>query len=341
MFIKKPSKGRNYFRIMERREGKEVRVLSPELDAVNRELQSQAITLERAHELVRHLKAALEKKQEKPAPSWLPENMQVADEFFEERTKWKKNRAPQASKDRFRWGVKKLGKLSLLTASKKEMLEALHPLPANRQRAAISVINSLLTFKGLSDKRLAAPKEVTSPPDYLTREELESVVKTLPRKEWQLFCKVAFGTGARYGEIFDFERKNLKQRDTHIFVATQRYKDWSQGPTKNSKVGAAFILPEYRLALKEWLLVPLEVKKEMRRKAEPSEQFSASCQKVLGKVFTFHNLRHSYAKHMLSLGCSLDDLQEWLRDTRTVVERYYVNWLESSAEMESNVRRFG
>jgi integrase len=343
MHIKKPRNRHTNFRLFERRkDGKpgHVQVKNEELDAINRELQANAISPERAYDLVRHLKRSLEAKEEKPV-SWLAENIQIADEFFEERTKWKKNRAPQASKDRFRWGVKKLGKLSLLTATKKEMMEALHPLPANRQRAAISVLNSLLTFKGLSNKRLMPPKEILSPPDYLTVEELEKVIASLPRKEWQIFCRVAFATGARYGEIFDFERKNLKQKDTHIFIGTQRYKDWSQGPTKNTKTGAAFIIAEYRTALKEWLLVPLEVKKEMRSKAQPSEQWAAACQKVLNKPFTLHNLRHSYAKHMLANGCTLEDLQGWLRDTRTVVERYYINWLESSAEMESNIRRFG
>lgn len=336
--MKNPGKGHPNFRLMRREQGKYRTVAHPDLDLINKEWAA-GLPLERARQRVEELRARLEKAEAKPV-SWLPENMVVAEAYIAEEIVPKGNRRPKAAIDRVRWGVKQLGRTDLLTATKSDFAAALGHLDLGAQRRAIPVINALLRFKGRA-MNLRRPKRQRREIDYLTPEELAQVVETLPKKEWRLICFAAFATGARYGELFAITSRDLKEQGSHVWIGSQRLKDWSQAPTKNEKAGDAYVIPAYRQALREWVMVPVDVKKEMRRREEPGEWFKEACEKALSRPLTFHNLRHSYAHYMLEQRATLEDLRQWMRDRLATIEDYYLSWVQSSSQMESNKRRFG
>jgi integrase len=338
LIVKNPGKGHPSFRLMKREHGKYKTVPHPDLDLINKEWAA-GLPLDRARQRVDELRKRLEKAEVKPV-SWLPENMAVAEAYIAEEVIPKGNRRPKAAIDRVRWGAKHLGRTDLLTATKADIAAALGHLDAGAQRRAIPVINALLRFKGRAMK-LRRPKRQRREIDYLTPEELAQVVEVLPKKEWRLICFAAFATGARYGELFAITSRDLKEQGSHVWLGSQRLKDWSQSPTKNEKVGDAFVIAQYRQALREWILVPVGVKKEMRRKEEPGEWFKGACEKTLSRPLTFHNLRHSYAHYMLAQGAGLEDLKKWMRDRIATIEDYYLSWVQTSSEMQNNKRRFG
>lgn len=339
MFIKNPGKGHPRFRLMERVDGKNRTVNHEELDAINASYQQGWLTLDRARLQVEELRDKLDQSKIKPV-SWLPENQIIAEQYWKERGLPRSKRRPRAAYDRIIWAVKQLGSTSLVTASVSELKQALSHLDNNGQRRAIGPLNRLLKFKNL-EKELIPPEELRLEPEYLSLEDFKKVILTIPRKEWRLCCQAAFATGARYGELFQMQKQHLRQGGGFIWIAQQRLKDWSLEKTKNGKRGNVHVIKELRGPLVEWIEVSEDTKKDMRQKGLPGEAFSHAVEKVLSRHLTFHNLRHSYVKHMAERGATLEKLASWLRDSMAVVEKYYLSWVQSDAEMEDDLRRFG
>ncbi len=337
MIVKNPGPKHPSFRIMKREAGVYRTVQHPDLDLLNKDFQEGRLEPARARQLTEELKRRLERLDNKPI-TWLPENLAIAESYITEEILPKSNRRPKAATDRIKWGVKQLGKTNLLVSSKAELIAALSHLNVNGQRRAISVLNSLLRFKG-SQTKLKRPKRQRREVDYLSLEELKLVTSNLPRKELELICLAAFATGARYGELFAMTLKDLK--NGHVWIGGQRLKDWTFEGTKNDKTGDAFVIAEFRDALRNWLMVPIEIKKEMRRREEPGELFKEACNKHLHRPLTFHNLRHSYAHYMLERKATLEDLRQWMRDRLATIEEYYLSWVQTSSQMENNLKRFG
>jgi integrase len=333
--VKKPGKGHPHFRILgPKGPGRTVR--HEELDAINREYREGRLSLPRAHELVRILAKRLEPK---PVASWLPENEAIATAFWRERiAPKKKNVAPQEARRRVFWATRQLGATPLLTSDADTLYAALSHLTAEQKRRAASVLNSILRWRGL-EKTINTERVTKDEPAYLTLEEILSF--SLPHREWQLCVLAAFATGARYGELFTIVPTSFRESGTHVFIGRQIKRGGEVAETKNRKSGTVFIIPELRDAVREWAALPPAVRLEMRRRGIPGGAFKLAAWKALQRSVTFHNLRHSYAKLMLSRGATLEDLRKWLRDRMSTVELYYLNWVETSAEMQSSVRRFG
>jgi integrase len=342
MYRKNPGPGHPSFRLMERHPNKKGyrSVAHPDLDAINREYLSGALTLERAKLLVSTLKDRLEKEKVTPI-SWLPENMQIAELYIEDKLVPKRsNRRPKAAYDRVRWGVKQLGSTPLIGSTKAQLAEALSFLEPSQERKAVSVVNALLRYKSIP-VQLSPPHIDHGDPLYLTIEEFDQVWPELPNSLWQLACKAAFATGARYGELFDMYERSLRANGSHIYISHQVDRHLKRVVTKNKKRGEAYIIPKYRDAVMEWCKVSEADKIGMRRAGAPGKQWQWACLKKLRQPFTFHNLRHSYANYMLKQGASLEDLVVWLRDRASTVESYYANWRLTTDQMKANLNRFG
>jgi integrase len=334
--VKKPGKGHPHFRILgPKGPGRTVR--HEELDAINREYRDGRLSLPRAHELVKLLASRLAPKP--AAPSWLPENELLAEAFWQERIAPKReNVAPAEAKRRIFWATRQLGATPLLTSTPDALYAALSHLSPSQRRRCASALNSILRWRGL-EKTISTERVIREEPAYLTLAEVQSF--SLPRREWQLCVLAAFATGARYGELFTIVPTSFRENGTHVFIGRQVKRNGAVTDTKNRKSGTVYVVPELRDALKEWASLPQDVRKEMRRRGLPGEAFKRAAWKALQREVTFHNLRHSYAKLLLTRGATLEDLRKWLRDRMSTVELYYLNWVETSAEMQSSVRRFG
>lgn len=339
MIIKKPDAKHPGYRLMERQNGRGyVTKAYPEVDAINLDMQEGRLTPDRARQLLEAFRKTLAPKV--IIPTWLPENEQIVLDFWEKSARLKPRRSPRAALDRLKWAIKRLGKVSLVGGTREDLHDALSHLNANARRRAVAALNQLIRFKGLN-KILMAPEAERLDPIYLTLKEFKATMKKIKRPEYRLCCEAAFATGARYGELFDMWPLSLRSGRTHMWVGTQRLRDWSQERTKNGKMGTAYIIKGLRPATYAWLDVPEDVRRKMRRSGDPYEAFKKAAKDVTKKDVTFHNLRHSYVRHMTENGASLDDLTKWLRDSRATVELYYRGWIQSSDEMNAAAKKFG
>ena len=344
MYIKPPAGRHKRFRIL--LPGKPITTLKhEELDAINSEYLAGRISFERA---LTQTKALADLLKPKTPISWLPENEALAEAYWKAKIRPKRrNRAPEEAKRRIFWGVRQLGATAIVSSSEDRLYEALSHLEPGIKKRAASVINAIMKWKGLN-KYIHTEEVPKREFGYLTYDELMSF--SLPRKEWQLCVLAAFATGCRYGELFALTPFSLREEDSHAYVSGQRKESWNLTPTKNSKVGTTVVIAKLRWAVREWVELPDEVRQKMRRAGYPRKQLKLAASKALKKDLNFHNLRHSYARCMLTRNeekwdhlhyATLSDLRDYMRDDQDTIDRHYRSWVISDAQMKANRKRFG
>lgn len=337
MIVKRPGKGHPEFRVFKRVEGRYLTVKEPRVDAVNKEYLAGALSYDKAYKALWQIKTDLEAAL---PSSWHPENMALIEAFFQEEILPKGLKEPRAAYDRLKWAIKQLGPSYLLSTPKVDIQRAISHLNANQRNIACSVYNSLYRYKQINI-RLLLPKKQKRAIEYIGEKALESILPHLSLPEHKLFCLTAFATGARRGEVYAMEEADLREDGTHIWLDKQLKRGVRLAPTKNDKVGNAFIVPEHRETVKEWCRLSKDVKERMRRKDEPYLAFKAACLKGLKRDATLHQLRHGYAQEMLERGASLADLRDWMRDRMSTIEDYYLRWVRTSSQMQATLKRFG
>lgn len=368
MYAKKPGGKHKAFRIVSAKPYKTL-TDNEELNAINTEYLEGRLTFERAHLQVMALAKKLRPIVKKPI-SWLPENLALADAFWKAKIKPKRsNVAPKEAERRVKTAVKRLGAVSILTASEDDLYEAINNCTAlkdyvdkdrtglkvskssDRKKCA-SVINSIMRWKGMN-KFIQTDRVTRTEPEYLTLPELRKVIMASPdlKPEWRLCILAAFATGCRYGELFALTELSLQNKGTHVFIGGQIKRNGLWSEVKNRKVGTAYVVSELRDDLEKWVKLPKEVKLEIRRKELPGRFFKDATWKVVTKDLTFHNLRHSYARYMLTRNegkapetikaATLTKLRQWMRDQLSTIEKYYTPWVTTSDEMESEVQLYG
>jgi len=338
MQIKRPSKSHRRFRILSPTPTGTTTLQSPELEAINQEYLAGRLDPDRAIILVRDLVRRLTPP---PVHSWLPENKRMAEAYIQAVVVPRDRRrvSPRDARDRVYWAIRHLGATSLLTASPDELHAALGHLNARQRQRATYILNGILRWAALG-KVIITERVPRKEPEYLSPLELSKVVGAMAPLH-ALCVKAAFGCGGRYGELFALTEMSLREQGTHVAILGQMKRGWVWWETKNRKTGTAYVIPEMREALKEWIAVPVEDKQAMRRSGTPGEEFRRACVAALGRDLNFHKIRHSYANYMLRRGANLDDLVAWMRDSRKTIETYYLSWVQTSDDMKSNVNRWG
>jgi integrase len=338
MVIKRPSGRHRTFRLLEPRgDGKYFTTRPPELEGVNAAYLSGRLTEEQAHNRLKELIGAWSR----PRHSTISKTRSEA--FIEDfwmrspkgASKARKNpRSQTVARCGYLEVAKLLPRVDLQTATVKEVQEALANLPREKQRKVITRINTLWAWAGRpTQQKVPLPRKPKREVQALPLRDLKDFIKTLP-SPLGLYAIAAFGTGARPGEVFAMTKDDLRHGGTHIWIDKTWDQTYQAVDTKNGKTGAAFVIKECREALVGWLEVPVEVKKRWWRKSAHAQPFIQA---------TGHDpyiLRHSYARHMLSKGASLTDLRMWMRSDMKTIEDYYLKWVQTSAEMDANLKRF-
>jgi integrase len=220
-----------------------------------------------------------------------------------------------------------LGKIDLASGTRADFQKALKPVPKSQAWVYAGCYNALLKFIGRTDVTVLAPARPKPIPRHLTLEQIESVVKLLP-DEWKLLVWTAFGTGCRFGELFALE----KYFNGVVKVEWQRTKTWDRKEPKNKVIRDVPVISQSRPYLQEWMKLDPEIKKDMRKKERGSKILRHACAGALIPEVTIHDLRHSYAIHLLSLGISLTDVARALGDGMAVVQMYYTGFAMSDSQ---------
>lgn len=244
-----------------------------------------------------------------------------------------------SAKNDFKRALKCIGELNLRSASIEELLNRINTIPelSNRKRVVVR-INSLLLHIGRKDDKIVLgknKKRKTRQVNYLSHKDLPSLLLQLPVK-LRLLVQTAFYSGLRIGEIFAITENSIQ--GNHLIVKNQLDRKLEMRGTKTQQERKAYILPEGRDVVLKWSLLPAKDKRTIRN-LKYSSIIKSICKVCFPddkeKHCTFHDLRHSYAIHLLSKGVSLTLVAQSLGNSISVAEEYYAGYCLSSDAIDS------
>lgn len=341
MIIKKPYGRHTQFRLLEKLSGKHYTQNPPELMGINAAYASGRLTLEQAHNRLKELITGWQRTAHRDIARSKSELFVEAfwTKSHKGALKERKNeRAMSTARSGYFEVAKLLPSVDLETATPAEIKEALKKLDKEKQRVLTTRINTMWRWAGRPEnQRLSLPKKtkkLSTDVGFMTLEEIAERSKKL-ESPLNHFCMAMFGCGARPGEMFLLTPEELQEGGTHVRIDKTWTAKFKADTTKNDKTGTAYVIKECREALRKWCEVSMEVRKDMWRKSKYSATFQAAFDGNVPYI-----LRHSYAHHMLSKGATLLHLRMWMRDDMRTIELYYLKWVQTSAEMRSNIKLF-
>lgn len=343
MIIKYPTGRHKRFRLLERIGGRYLTVSPPELQGVNDAYLNGRMTLDQAKARLEALRPLLEGNNKRGgALPGLSQNERLIQDFWDKSPRGagreRKNPHSQATaKARYFEAARVFSRVQIESATIEEVRQVLLKLPFARRRKMISVLNTLWKHCGRS---LTLPYPTKGQYEAVTYLTLEQAIEVAARLEHPLnnLVLAAFGTGCRPGEIYAATLEDLREGGTHLWVD----KTWDQrtkglSTTKNNKVGTTYVVAECREGLLNWLKVPVEERWKWWKKSSHAPLFQAA-----SGGHDLYVLRHSYAHHMLQVkGAKIHQhLRQFMRDSVSTLEKYYLPWEQDSDTLRHNVKLF-
>jgi integrase len=327
IFLKSPSpkNGRATFAIVRRKrvKGKTVNeTLKPEaLIAINEQFTSKKITFEQARLLAQEVVHTLTPP--KTAVLHNEANLKILNDYWADQYEERDIVDPASARNRLVRAVEAVGHYSLLSASKAELQKEIDSrFKGNKQRVIVSALNQILSWlkRGI---KLKKNREEFARVRHITREELDQLLSHIQHPVLELFHRVAFGTGLRYGELFSILPEDVGAES--IKLSYQYDRDGTQRATKNRRVRKAFILPEFHKDVVQ--LANLTIEERLQYRNFPISKVTQKAAKKIGKSCSFHDLRHSYAIYLISKGASLTLVSQSIGDSIKVTEQYYAGFV--------------
>lgn len=162
---------------------------------------------------------------------------------------------------------------------------------------------------------------------YLSFEDFQKIYKKCKDKKLKLAILLGFGSGLRISEIVGFQRKQ-RQRKNKITGKTEIFKDSSSiPPLTQDRVD----LKKHQIRIEDakggkWriTITPPNLNEEMLKilplkidRRTLQNQFNRLTEKVLGKKYHFHTLRHGFGNYQANvLKVSLPIVQQMMGHSR-------------------------
>jgi integrase len=310
---------------------------SPELDIVNARLAdgtfTQSEALAQARDIQRRMQAILLGTKEKRITH--SENMAILDRY------WAKEYAHRDTVDdgysmrrSIIRALELVGDRSLVTIPQDELQALINKAgTSGKQRRAASRINQLLAFLG-RDFRMKLKRRDGAEPRHLTADEVRRIMVHLPGDTERLAVRAAFATGCRLGELFAITPRSFRGHDA-IEVSKQLTEDGETRAPKTRRTRRVLIVSGFERDVAEWAAMT-KADDRMKRWAEIVRR---ACEKAFPTDRTkrcgFHDLRHSYAIHMLNSGLSLSTVANLLGNSVHVCQTYYTGFSLTDEGLEA------
>jgi integrase len=335
--------GRVYvFRLYQEVNSKRTLIHPPDLLVINQNFKKKIIDEESA---VRQLKVLIEnlyKERDKRRPKnviW-DANRDLLERYWAEEYGPSRQVVDKSTMHNdFLRAIAAVGQKSLIASERLDLQNTVNSYFADKpdtQRRAVSRLNTLLKYagRGFGLKKM---RESFKPIRHLTLKDFEKMIGHIPDPNFRLLCRVALATGCRVSEIHGLLESDFKMPAGFVLVAKQlKRKAVEQTPTKNRKVRKAYVLQEGRPWLDAWFALD-DATRNSLRDTRQADHVRAACKKAFEgtklKQCTFHDLRHSYAIHLLGTGVPLDFVAQSLGNSRAVCEKYYTGYVLSDASI--------
>lgn len=312
---------------------------TPEIAALNSNLKSKLLTLEQAnHQVDKVIVPELKRRaglQEK-----LSDESRILDANWKLfRKVWKEDYSLRRLRENsvisadvdFRAALKLVEPHSLMTTDRETLQRHWDKVVSgNRSRKYGHYVNTLLKAAG-RDFTLNVAEKVLNEVDYLTVDDFKTFQEHLFYVPAKLLADVLFGTGVRIGEAFMFTERMLKPNRS-IYVSQQMYENGKIGPPKN-KPHTTVLLPQFEDSYREWCRLKdralYRTKLDRRIRAAAKEAFPDPERQI-----SPHDLRHSYAIHMLGMGLGLSDIAMLLGDNEQTVREHYIGFVMADQQID-------
>ncbi|MCX6125191.1 MAG: site-specific integrase [Proteobacteria bacterium] len=339
-----PQKGRRTFAVLKHvlnSDGKRVssKVKLESVDAINRQFQAEVYSFAEAERLCKEVLEQLYRERDRflPKPLFYSQNAKALEEYWRREYTHRDLIAPEVMHNDLKCSIEAVGMLSLVAATREELQAAIdtkYTDDPNKQRRVVTRLNQILKFLK-RDFTLRKKREVKSPVKYLTMEELEIALRHIRDPQVQILCWVGFATGLRVGEIFALKKTDLRQN--YLQVTSQLDRQDQLRDTKNRLVRRAYVIEQGSKYLQEWFTMDKKDKDRLRT-MQHAKVLGSACAKAFKdkeKVCCFHDLRHSYAIHLLQKGVPLSHVAQSLGNSTTVCEKYYTGFMLTDLGVET------
>ncbi len=235
-----------------------------------------------------------------------------------------------AARRRLERAVRAAGAHSMVSASRDVLERAC--LTTTDPRTTIAAMNQLLKFAGRKFE-LRLPRKKRAIVNHLTLEQFEAALPRLEPKLRALFA-TCFATGARVGEAFALQPHHVTERA--VFIEVQITRDGLARDTKNRRPRHAPIIPQLHRYVREWADISTEARAPLR-----NQRLSELMTRAAQRPCSVHDLRHSYAIHLLRWGTSLTLVAQALANSVAVCQEYYAGFVlaPENVEMVSQLLR--
>lgn len=318
----------------------QVTVEDESLKALNRNLLSGLIGLGDAEIQVRSIiKPRLEKQagvsDKKDLEQTVSEhNLTVFKKFWEFINKERVLKNPVSSRNDLLSSLRAIEPLSLTTATRDDLRDALDLLSDKKSRRYAIRINQMLDFLG---REIKLPlKEVEQEAvHYLEWEEFQRVLPHLPYDESRILATVLFCTGVRLGEAFMLTERSKKPNNA-IWVEKQLTHKFVVRGLKNGKPHFSVLLEQGLEAYDAWCRLPEHKRRPLRNTI--SHQLLNASRKVFSdeqRQISSHDLRHSYAIYLLGYRANVTEIASLLGDTEATIRRHYTGWVQNDRMIDN------
>ncbi len=347
-FVKSPTGNRKSFSIIsyEKEDGKKVNnkaLRIPEVVKINVQYEAGELSFDQAKRLVSQIKDNLVQGVKDSNQTYFhnQENADLVEKYIKAKYRQQRRRnkgSKQKSQDDMRTSclraIKCLGAKSIYSATENYIQDCIDEnFEGNVQRKMVSRMKQILGFIDRKDVQLEQDPEEHKEVRHLTLAEGERLLEELSKNRLvYLAAALTLYTGCRIGEVMHMTSASILS-DEIVAVKRQRErKTWAVVPTKNRKERQSFTIKDVSLLVEEWEQLDLEAKKKARKGAKiiPRE-INKACRKLWPrnpeKHLIHHDLRHSYAIHLLQTGVPIDLVALSIGDTVEVCRKNYTGYI--------------